>query len=89
MLRLAGDLDLSSADSVRRGGLLALSTPVESLTVDLADVSFLDAAGLSSLERLHEDGVAGGVAVRFRGVSARHRRIMGFVGLDRKFSFAD
>lgn len=53
-ISIAGELDISTRDRLTRGVRLALRKDLALLTLDLRDVSFIDAAGLGAvIEALH------------------------------------
>ena len=49
VLAVAGELDLASAAHFRQAVGAAMGTGVRHLTVDLADVDFIDSAGLAAI----------------------------------------
>ncbi|MFI5953371.1 STAS domain-containing protein [Cryptosporangium sp. NPDC051539] len=87
VLRVAGALDLDTAGQLRSSGTSALhgSGPAPTLTVDLADVSFLDSTGLGVLVTLwHEARNVGGKFQVARPSSAAGR-VLEITGVDALF----
>ena len=88
VVRLAGELDLYTADAVREALVRALDPAPERVVVDLADVTFIDSTALGVLiearRRLPDVG-------RFRLASPglEVRRALEVSGLDRHFAIAD
>lgn len=82
-LRLRGEIDMLTADSVGAEGrrLLAAAEPGAPLVVDLGEVTFLDSAGLSALVQLRLDATARGVEVVLRDVPARVSALLRVSGL--------
>lgn len=76
---LRGELDLRTARSALDCRRLRRQATV--LTVDLAEVTFLDAAGLGAIVRLRNDLIAAGGSLRLTGASPRVARIFALGGL--------
>ena len=83
VMRLVGDLDLSTAPRVREEIVALLDHGVIELVLDLADLDFIDSSGLSvliiALKRLRERQGD----LRLRSVPARVQRVLEASGLDR------
>jgi anti-anti-sigma factor len=81
VFRLVGDLDLETVATLETalGGASAGDGP---LTLDLADLSFIDASGLHALER-HARALNGAGPLVITNVPAFARRVFAIVGLDR------
>ncbi len=81
VVRVGGELDADVAGLLRETVLGA--TPVDSLVIDLADVPFMDSAGLgaviSGLRHVREAGGRAGIA----GPRAAVRRLLSMTGVDR------
>lgn len=86
-LRLSGDVDMLSADSVIADGraLLAAAGAGASLLVDLGEVSFLDSAGLSALVQLRLEATASGGEVMLTAVPDRVTTLLRIAGLAELF----
>jgi anti-sigma B factor antagonist len=77
VVALRGELDVASADSVRRT-LLSSELPV---VVDMADLTFIDSSGLTALVHASNELTKRGLAFRVRGVSPDLRRLFELTGL--------
>ena len=78
VVRFRGELDLVAAPTARHAmGAAACST----LEVDLAELTFLDAAGLAALLSAREEAIARGCRVRVVGASGIVRRVFAVTGL--------
>jgi anti-sigma B factor antagonist len=73
VLRLSGELDLSTADALRSALAEALAGDPGRLVVDLADVTFVDPAGIRPLT---EAAVRRRGAVTLRAARPRVRRAL-------------
>jgi anti-sigma B factor antagonist len=82
-LRLRGDVDMLSADSIRYEGqqLLSAAPSGASLAIDLNDVTFLDSAGLSAFVQLRLAATAGGGDVILLNVPNRVVKLLRVSGL--------
>ena len=81
ILYVAGDIDLASSGALRQ----ALATAFEraaTVTVDVADVGFIDSSGLSVLVWGHERARADGGAFRISRPSPMLRRLMEITRLE-------
>jgi anti-anti-sigma factor len=77
VIRVAGDLDISSVDGLRSAVEAATTSRPERLTFDLAALRFMDSAGIAVLL-----GAAKDVAtVRLRSPSQAVRRVVELTGL--------
>ncbi len=75
---LAGEFDAHHSDDALEA-LAKLELGPKGLVLDMADVTFLDSAGISSLIRLREQNADG--AVTITNPSAPVQRVLGIVGL--------
>jgi anti-anti-sigma factor len=83
VLRLIGAIDLATRDELLAAGTEALDgNECQRLTVDLADVDFIDSTGLGTLVELHRAAEDGGQEFIVANPSARARRILEITGLD-------
>jgi anti-anti-sigma factor len=74
---LAGELDMAAAFRLESEFERLLATPgIDGVVLDLADVSFLDSAGLGALLSIGEQAKRLGLDVRTARVSATVRRIL-------------
>jgi anti-sigma B factor antagonist len=60
ILSVRGELDLATADGVYRRGRAAIGRHARLLLLDLADLSFCDACGLSAIVRIANEAEAAG-----------------------------
>jgi anti-anti-sigma factor len=81
--KLVGDLDLETVASFESALAGATSGANGPLSLDLAELSFIDAAGLHALER-HARALNGGGPLLITNVPAFARRVFAIVGLDRQ-----
>lgn len=88
LVRLSGDLDLSTAPELwARIDELDQAAPVTVL--DLAELSFVDSAGIGCLFRLHQRVVDCGGMVVARDPSPQLRRLMEMTQLNRLIAILD
>lgn len=80
VLRVAGEIDMASAD-VFRDRLLAGLERVDSLEVDLSRVTFMDSSGLSALVQMHKKAAASDKKVVLVDLSAITARLLEITGL--------
>lgn len=86
VLRLAGELDLASVAELCRAGADALKQhDCRQLVLDVAAVTFLDAAGLGVLVGLRTHAQRTGRRVALRGVPPRVARALKLTGQDARF----
>ena len=57
---LSGELDLATVDALRQAAAVLLSSTSQHITIDLADLQFIDAAGLGEIARLRVTLLAAG-----------------------------
>ena len=80
VLRLAGELDLATADQLR--ARLADAAAVRRVVVDLAGLDFLDVAGLNTLLEANRNLAAHGGRLLLRRPRPMVLRMLGLLGLD-------
>ena len=76
VLSVQGELDLATADSLYQRGRAAIGCGGQLLLLDLTDLSFCDACGLSALVRIANEAEAAGCRyglVASRTALGRHR----------------
>jgi anti-anti-sigma factor len=85
VLRVAGELDLATADDFRASGIRAVGTGRCTVHLDLSAVTFMDAAGVGALVAIgnHADALDGRVVLR--RPSGAVRRILDLTGLRERF----
>jgi anti-sigma B factor antagonist len=84
VLTLAGELDLATADALRAriSELLAPSSSVRRLVLDLGSLEFLDVTGLGALLEARRKLVELGGTLSLRHPRPMVRRILGLLELD-------
>jgi len=80
-LALAGSIDLTTRQSLVDAGVGAL-TEGALLTLDMADVEFIDSTGIGSLLELGRIAAANGARVEISRRSPRVARVLEVTGLD-------
>jgi len=84
VVRLEGEIDLACAPQLRDGLLGLLNRGVDSLVVDLRDVTFIDSTGVGCLLRVfHRQTLLGGSAHFLVGTSAV-RQVLDLMQLTRR-----
>jgi anti-sigma B factor antagonist len=83
-----GELDLASAPALRQelAGLLRLD--VATMTLDLADLSFIDSSGLHALNAIRELATGQGVRLELRALPRHARRVLDITGMGSLFTIA-
>ncbi len=84
-LAVAGALDVITTLQVRWQLDHALTQGCIHFTVDVAGLTFVDAAGLDAFVRLHNAAARLGGTVTFVAASPAFRRVCGFTGLTEAF----
>jgi anti-anti-sigma factor len=87
MIRLSGEVDLAALPVVAQAANEALELSPGSLVVDLAEVTFIDSAGLSALIKMRAAARAVGVPLLVSSPSKVVMRVMEVSGIDRLFEF--
>jgi anti-anti-sigma factor len=86
VIKLAGEIDLRTARTVRTGLVDVAEAGFRRIVVDFEQVRFCDATGLGALVAAHNRLRADGGELRLAGVQAAQRRIFRITGLDRLFT---
>jgi anti-sigma B factor antagonist len=82
LLVLHGELDLGTEPQLRNVAMAQLAAHNPSrLSLDLADITFLDSSGISALLDLREQASNRGAVLEFVAVSRRAARVLTIVGL--------
>lgn len=84
-LRLAGELDIGTADHFRQM-FEALDAQAGTVVVDLSALTFIDSTGLHELVVAHTAQQAAGGDLVLQAPSSQTRRVLEIVGLDRLFA---
>jgi anti-anti-sigma factor len=87
LLAMDGEIDIANEDEWRRRGdeLFDSDPDLRDLTVDLANVAFLDSRGMAVLVHLHGHVVARGGKLSLRAVPPRIAFALSVAGLDQVF----
>ena len=80
VLRLEGELDVASGKQVEAAAALVPAS-ARSVTIDLAELTFLDGWGVEGLAAFHAAQVLRGRAVHLRSVRPPVRRILDILGM--------
>lgn len=86
---VSGELDVGSAPTLLRYLLDLMTGPIETITLDLHDLSFIDSSGLKALTAARADAEAAGITLTLRDVAAQPRRVLELTGLDELFDVDD
>jgi anti-sigma B factor antagonist len=78
---VAGEIDLASADQVRQAALEVMDRDGPALTLDLAQVTFMDCSGLSMLLILRKEADTRGGHLTLAGLPDMVFRLLHLVGL--------
>jgi anti-sigma B factor antagonist len=78
VVSLHGELDIASAPDLK-SELGSLTAPI--VTVDLADLKFMDSAGITALVGARNATVARGGSFRLQGAEGSVRRVIEITGL--------
>jgi anti-anti-sigma factor len=78
---LTGELDLATVPVLREAAAVLLSETAEEITIDLAGLQFIDAAGLGEIVWLRATLIAVGRQLTLRRPSSRIRRTFALGGL--------
>jgi anti-sigma B factor antagonist len=85
-LYLSGEIDQLATSEFLAAADSALATGPVAVIVDLADVSFMDSAGLSALIQVQQQTRHAGAEFRLQSPSRIATRILELSGLDRLFA---
>jgi anti-sigma B factor antagonist len=80
-LRVAGEVDLATADELNQAIAAALQAGPGALVVDLAEVTFLDSTGLAVLVAVTNQTGTSGVRLTIRDPAPRVRNVIRITGL--------
>jgi anti-anti-sigma factor len=79
---LSGELDIAGTGRLRAVLDRLRHDGYTEIVIDLAELSFLDAAGLGVLARAHGEFRAAGGRIVLVGLDPGHRRLLALTGLD-------
>jgi anti-sigma B factor antagonist len=95
ILRVRGDLDLATADSLYRRGRTAIGRHARLLLLDLSGLSFCDACGLSAFVRIANEADAAGcgygliapqpLVAKMLRITGLHQRLQVFATSDEAY----
>lgn len=88
VVTLRGELDLASSPELLRRLHLLLDRPVTSLTLDLADLTFIDSSGLGTLCHALQEAEDQGITLTLDRVPDHARRVLEITGLTKRFNLA-
>jgi anti-sigma B factor antagonist len=89
IVAVCGEIDLYTAPAFRNEMLAAIGGDSPQLIVDLTDVTFMDASGLTALvDALHHARASGG-SVGLAAPTSGVRKVLGITQLDRVFPVHD
>jgi anti-anti-sigma factor len=87
-LRVSGEIDLHTAQSVRDAALAALRQHGATLRIDLREVPFMDSTGLEVLLATRRRAQLEGGSLTLVGPTPAVRRVIEVTGLDKLFPIA-
>src|SRR5436190_15819940 len=76
VLKVVGELDLSTVDMLVEAGRVALAGPPETLAVDMSGVDFCDSAGINGLVKLRNLGAEHDWTFRVINLRPHVRRVI-------------
>jgi anti-sigma B factor antagonist len=85
-LRVAGEIDLHTAPTLREAALAALRQHGTTLRLDLTDVTFMDSTGIEVLLATRRRAELEGGSLTLCHLTPAVRRIIEVTGLDRLFT---
>ena len=88
-IRLAGELDLATADDVEKELERVEATDAESIVVDLSGLTFMDSTGVRLVVSAHTRSRAAGQRLTLLRGQAAVQRVMELSGVDALLPFAD
>ena len=89
VLEVAGDLDHTNAQQLRRAAREAALPAGRLLAVDLGKLTFCDSSGITALIAVRNHVVSVGAQVALVAVPANTRRLLDMTGLDQVFDIRD
>ncbi|CAM5507963.1 Anti-sigma factor antagonist OS=Streptomyces albaduncus OX=68172 GN=FHS32_002789 PE=3 SV=1 [Streptomyces griseoloalbus] len=89
LLEVAGDLDHSNAQQLRRAAAGAVLSAGLLLVVDLGELGFCDSSGITALIAVRNHVVAAGAGLVVVAVPETLRRLLSLTGLDQVFDLRD
>jgi len=87
VVALKGELDLATAPELQRCLLDLIARPVDSLTLDLEELAFLDSSGLGALYRARQAAERQGTPMRLQSVPGHVMRVLDVTAMAQLFEF--
>jgi anti-sigma B factor antagonist len=84
-----GELDLDNSPGLLRDLVLNMELPISTVTLDLAQVTYVDSSGLGTLVAAKHRADQRGIGFRLVGVSGQTRRIFEITDLAEMFGLTD
>jgi anti-sigma B factor antagonist len=84
-LAVAGEIDMSTAESFYEQARALIDAKTSVLVLDLGDVTFCDSLGVAALVRIYKYGMAAGCRLRLTNLRAHVAHILEISGLDQVF----
>jgi anti-anti-sigma factor len=84
-LAVAGEIDMSTAESFYERARALIDTKTAVLVLDLGEVTFCDSLGVAALVRIYKYASAAGCRLRLAHVRAHVAHILEISGLDQVF----
>ncbi|MFF8102919.1 STAS domain-containing protein [Streptomyces sp. NPDC016640] len=85
VIEVAGDLDYTNAQQLRRAAQACALPSAGFLTVDLGELAFCDSSGITALIAVRNHVVSAGGRMSLVAVPANTRRLLQMAGLDQVF----
>jgi anti-sigma B factor antagonist len=89
VVSLYGELDLVAAPELRRRLLALFSLPVDSVTLDMTGLTFIDSSGLLVLTVTNQAAAEHHINLILEGASASTRRLLELTGMIGLFDLRD
>jgi anti-sigma B factor antagonist len=82
IVRLSGEIDISTSPSLRHVVQELLETDIEAIVLDLSDVQFMDSTGVGVLVAGHRRAAALGVVLSLRHPTPIVGKVLALTGVD-------
>ncbi|MDZ5474090.1 STAS domain-containing protein [Bacillus sp. 31A1R] len=84
-VRLVGDLYVEEATEIRERLLKQIDQGVQSMTVDVSELNYIDSSGLGVLIAIHKRCTSKGGFVKIKGIKGNIKELFELTRLDRVF----
>jgi anti-anti-sigma factor len=84
-LAVAGEIDMSTAESFYEQARALIDSRTSMLVLDLGEVTFCDSLGVAALVRIYKHAIAAGCRLRLTNVRSHVAHILEISGLDQVF----